>query len=190
MLVVFGGLPGTGKTTLARSFARRRRASYVRVDAIESGLISAGLVPDQAGVGPAGYVVANRVAESCLLAGLDVVVDAVNALEIAREGWRTLAADLGIPVLFVEVVCSDLDEHRRRVEQRASDLAGWTLPDWDAVLERTYDPWLSGRLVIDNVGDPQTHVSVIAAAALTARQGEECRECGAEQAMDPGPPRE
>ncbi len=35
MLIVFGGLPGTGKTTLARAFAQRRRATYLRIDTIE-----------------------------------------------------------------------------------------------------------------------------------------------------------
>ncbi len=30
MLVVFGGLPGTGKTTLARIFARQLRVSDLR----------------------------------------------------------------------------------------------------------------------------------------------------------------
>ena len=40
MLVVFGGLPGTGKTTLATALALRQRASYVRVDAIESALVT------------------------------------------------------------------------------------------------------------------------------------------------------
>ncbi|MDQ4039377.1 MAG: AAA family ATPase, partial [Actinomycetota bacterium] len=92
MLIVFGGLPGTGKTTLSQGLARRLRASYVRVDAIESALLTAGLVPDQPSVGTAGYVVANRVARSCLLAGLDVVVDAVNPVEVARQGWRELGA--------------------------------------------------------------------------------------------------
>jgi predicted kinase len=30
MLIVFGGLPGSGKTTLARAFAQQRRATYLR----------------------------------------------------------------------------------------------------------------------------------------------------------------
>ena len=171
MLIVFGGLPGTGKTTLARSLARRQRASYVRVDAIESGLISAGLVPDQAGLGPAGYVVANRVAESCLRARLDVVVDAVNGVEVAREGWRVLAADLSTPLLFVEVVCSDRERHRRQVEQRESDLDGWALPDWQSVVDREYQPWQGDRLVIDNLGDPESHVAAIAEASARTGSG-------------------
>lgn len=163
MLVVFGGLPGTGKTTLARLLARRLPASYVRVDAIEAGLIAAGLVPDQSSVGPAGYVVANRVAASCLRADLDVVVDAVNPVEAARRGWRDLAADAAATLLFVEVVCSDLTRHRRQVEQRQPDLTGWAVPDWEAVVDRDYEPWYGDRLVIDNVGDPDAHVGAILA---------------------------
>jgi predicted kinase len=166
MLIVFGGLPGTGKTTLARLLALRLRTSYLRVDAIESALLAAGLVPDQAGVGPAGYVVANRVTASCLRAGLDVVVDAVNPVELAREGWQRLATDLGVPLLLVEVICSDVQVHRRQVEERESDLAGWALPGWQAVIDREYEPWQGDRLVIDNIGDPQTHVDRIVAEAL------------------------
>ncbi|MBA3418428.1 MAG: AAA family ATPase [Geodermatophilaceae bacterium] len=170
MLIVFGGLPGTGKTTLAQLLARRLWATYLRVDAIESGLIAAGLAADQAGVGTAGYVVANRVADSCLHAGLDVVVDAVNPVEVARQGWRELATDAGVPLLFVEVVCADRERHRRQVEQRSSDLAGWAVPDWQAVVDREYEPWQGDRLVIDNVGDPDPLVGRIAAAAA-ARSG-------------------
>lgn len=163
MLIVFGGLPGTGKTTLAQLLARRQRASYVRVDAIESGLVAAGLVTGQAEVGPAGYVVAHRVTESCLRAGLDVVVDAVNPVEAAREGWRVLAADVGVDLLFVEVLCSDVARHRSRVQARKPDLIGWALPDWQAVVDREYQPWRGERLIIDNIGDPQRHLAAIIA---------------------------
>ncbi|WP_371126640.1 AAA family ATPase [Variovorax sp. EL159] len=35
MLIVLGGLPGTGKTTIAREIVARSRAVYLRIDAIE-----------------------------------------------------------------------------------------------------------------------------------------------------------
>ncbi|MGI8533050.1 MAG: AAA family ATPase [Geodermatophilaceae bacterium] len=45
MLIVFGGLPGTGKTTLSAALARRLRASYLRVDAIEAACSRPGSSP-------------------------------------------------------------------------------------------------------------------------------------------------
>jgi predicted kinase len=35
MLIAFCGLPGAGKTTLARRLAQQRQATYLRIDAIE-----------------------------------------------------------------------------------------------------------------------------------------------------------
>lgn len=65
MLVVLGGLPGTGKTTIARGLAARLGAAHVRIDAIESAMWRAGIGPEQpTGIG--SYVVAEAVAESCL----------------------------------------------------------------------------------------------------------------------------
>lgn len=165
MLIVFGGLPGTGKTTLAQLLARHQQASYIRVDAIESALVATGVVAGQSAVGTAGYGVANRLAESCLRAGLDVVIDAVNPVEVARAGWRVLSADTGAALSFVEVVCSDQDRHRRRVEERQADLSGWALPEWQAVLDREYEPWQGEHLVIDNLGDPELSVETILAHA-------------------------
>ena len=57
---VFSGLPGTGKTTLARALARNLSADYVRVDTIEGALVSDG---DESLVAlGAGYRVADAIA--------------------------------------------------------------------------------------------------------------------------------
>jgi len=59
-LIVFGGLPGTGKTTLARAVAEEHSATYLRIDTIEQALRSSGvLVGDD--VGPADYLIAYKV---------------------------------------------------------------------------------------------------------------------------------
>jgi predicted kinase len=66
LLVVFAGLPGTGKTTLARAVADRLAATFLRIDSIESA-IAATLSPFQDN--PVGYAVAHRVAADQLCAG-------------------------------------------------------------------------------------------------------------------------
>ena len=67
MLIVFGGLPGTGKTIISRMIAIRRAAIYLRIDAIEQAIRNSNVLAGD--VGPAGYGVANVLAESNLAIG-------------------------------------------------------------------------------------------------------------------------
>ncbi len=49
----------------------------------------------------------------------------------------------------IEVICSDITEHRSRVESRTADILGHQLPSWREVLDREYEPWKRERVVID-----------------------------------------
>ena len=129
------------------------RAAYVRIDAIEAALWRAGIAREQP-TGIATYGAANAIADGCLQVGVNVVVDAVNPVDAAREGWRGLARSTGAPLRVVEVVCADADEHRRRVERRVSDLDGLAAPTWADVQAREYDPWTEPRLTIDTSSEP------------------------------------
>ena len=147
MLVVFGGLPGTGKTTLARQVADRLGATYLRIDTIEQALRSSMALADD--VGPAGYEVAYAVCETNLKLGRVVVADCVNPLSITRAAWRDVAARTAAPIFEVEVICSDEAEHRRRVESREIDIPGLSPPTWAAIMARDYEPWSEPRMVVD-----------------------------------------
>ena len=49
MLIIFGGLPGVGKTTLAKALAREWEAAYLRVDTIEQALRFSGALQGEVG---------------------------------------------------------------------------------------------------------------------------------------------
>lgn len=144
MLVVLSGLPGVGKTTIAREVAAAMGAVHVRIDSIEQALRNAGWKVDGE-----GYGVAYAVTEDNLRLGRVVVADCVNPWPLTRNEWRYVADRAGVRIVDVEVVCSDAGEHRRRVESRTPDIAGHRLPTWSEVVERDYRPWNVERLVID-----------------------------------------
>jgi predicted kinase len=147
MLIVFGGLPGTGKTTVAKALAQKLDAVYLRVDTIEQGLRSSTVLKTD--VGPAGYVVAYRLAEDNLRIGRVVIADSVNSLQVTRDALLSVAEHASTKVAEVEVICSDAVEHRRRVERRQSDIEGLKLPAWQEVIDRAYENWDRPHIVID-----------------------------------------
>ncbi|MDQ6657388.1 MAG: ATP-binding protein [Actinomycetota bacterium] len=161
MLIEFSGLPATGKSTLASWLATRIGAVLLRVDEIEAAMRRNGLTAEQTGI--AAYSVAHDVAGRQLRLGLTVIADAVNPVQQARQGWRTLADGAGVKHLVIETSCDDLAEHRRRVESRAHDIPGWQYPGWDDVQarRREYQPRTDHRLALDTtrpLGDSEQAV--------------------------------
>ena len=146
MLIVFSGLPGSGKTTLARALASQLRVTYLRIDTIEQTLRNGGL----AEVGKAGYEVAIALARSNLALGNWVVADCVNPLDESRQAWQGAAEAEQRSLLNIEVVCRDVAEHRRRVETRAADVPGLRPPSWQSVLDHDYQAWTGERLTLDS----------------------------------------
>lgn len=157
MLIILSGLPGVGKTTIARILARALSAVHLRIDTIEYAIWASGLADD---VADAGYRVAWALAKDHLSQGLAVVGDSVNPLQLTREAWRSVARDAGVASFDVEVTCSDLAAHRERVETRISDIAGFVPPTWEEVVSRDYQPWTSERLVIDSA-QVEPHEAVV-----------------------------
>lgn len=147
MLLIFGGLPGVGKTAIANALAQAIGAVHLRIDSIEQALRNS----DVAISGPEGYVVAYAVAEDNLRLGHTVIADSVNPVEVTRSAWRGVARRADKLCIEIEIVCSDEVEHRRRVESRSADIADHRLPTWQQVCDRDYEPWDAG-IVIDTAG--------------------------------------
>jgi predicted kinase len=150
MLIVFGGLPGAGKSTIARELARQIGAVHLRIDSMEQAIRASGVASQP--LNDAGYRVAYAVAEDNLRIGRTVIADSVNPLELTRDSWVEVANSVPVRVIEIEVNCSDAREHRRRVETRISDIPGLRLPTWEEVGSREYHPWNREHLVIETAG--------------------------------------
>lgn len=105
-LLLVGGLPGTGKSTLARSLAQTLGAEVIRTDVVRKQL--AGIAPELSGKDLPGlyspemtartYGATLSQAEEALWQGRRVVVDATFSREEPRREFLNLADRLAVPV--------------------------------------------------------------------------------------------
>ena len=173
VIVVVGGLPATGKSTVATALARRTSTAYLRVDRIEQAIVAWSELTHP--VGPVGYAIAHALAREQLELGLDVIVECVNPTALTRDGWVGTAEAADAELVEVEVICSDADEHRRRAEVRSSDVDGLVKPTWTAILEREYEPWHRRPLIVDSATtSPDNAAQTIASKMAAAEAGRLC----------------
>ncbi|MGQ0804514.1 MAG: AAA family ATPase [Actinomycetota bacterium] len=152
MLVVVSGLPGTGKTAIARALSEEIGAPVFGRDVI-------GAAPSRSGLTPAGdpdgvaFDLLSVMAEEQLRVGGAAVLDSVGGRASTRERWRKIAADHDAPLLVIECVCSDQRVHRERLEGRRRGIPGWYELTWANVEEARarYESWDGPRLVLDAI---------------------------------------
>jgi predicted kinase len=164
-LVLVGGLPGTGKSTLAQGIGDATGAVVLRSDVVRKEL--AGLAPDQ----PAGadyqhgiytpeattamYHELLRRAEHALCHGELVVLDASWTDDARRGDARRVADDTASDLVELRCV-APADIAAARITARAA--AGGDASDADravaAQMAATADPWPTS-VALDTVADPE-----------------------------------
>jgi predicted kinase len=177
-LVLVGGLPGTGKSTLAAALGPALGATVLRSDVVRKEL--AGLDPDQGAAARYGQGIYTPVAttatydellaraRSHLVLGESVVLDASWSRAEPRTAARIVAADTDSDL--VELRCEvPTDLAAARLAARAE--RGGDPSDADAAIAAamaaTADPWPEAT-AIDTTAPPD----VVAAAALRLATGQ------------------
>lgn len=138
LFITLAGLPGTGKTTLAKALAKTLSLVYLRLDCIEVPFYRYNATSGSKGEGYAAIV---NLARENLNLGLGVIVDTVNPLHLTRKLFRDLAKESNANLLQFELKTNNLPLHKKRIEQRKADIVGHTLPTWNNVLNLEYEEW-------------------------------------------------
>ena len=152
-LVVFSGLPGTGKSVLAEAVARELGIPVFAKDWIEATLLHCELTPTNQDkpLGSAAYQLLTVFAERQLMLGQSVILDSVASTQSIRSTWRELAEKYNAKWLVIECICSDEKVHRARLGTRQRGIPGWHELAWSDVelVKNYYHPWDEKRLILD-----------------------------------------
>jgi aminoglycoside phosphotransferase family enzyme/predicted kinase len=184
LLVLVGGLPGTGKSTLATALARQANLAHLRSDVVRKEL--AGLPPEASARSSFGegvyssawtertYAECQRRAEAMLFEGRRVIVDASFGEEARRTAFMDVAMRLATPVVFLHCVAAD-EVALQRINGRQGDAS-----DADARIYREkaqrWEPF--GRRtqrVVREVRTEGAQEQALARALATLREAESGR---------------
>ncbi|MBK2110903.1 AAA family ATPase [Francisella tularensis subsp. novicida FSC159] len=142
---IFSGLPGVGKTTLAKQLAQAMpNTAYFRIDTVEYYLKKA--YPQEPT--KQGYELVYYQAKENLELGKNVIIDCCNPISESRQLWNSLSQIKNTKIINIEVICSDTQAHQNRIEQRYQ-LNTTKYPSWQDVLDRDYESWEEDIITID-----------------------------------------
>jgi predicted kinase len=159
-LIPLAGLPGSGKSTIARALAERLGVEMVGVDrfkreVVDPVTLSEGLDPPH--VRWMYYQLALDYIFSLFENGAEtVVMDEMFHVGCLRERIEEACRERGIPVRWIEVRCSDAEVERRFAEhpREGHILTTEQLCRIRAEVARVFDEFPCGtdRLVVTNAG--------------------------------------
>jgi predicted kinase len=154
-VIVFSGLPGTGKSALAEVVGKDLGIPVFAKDWLEATLVRSGLKPvtEDKSLGFAGYELLTILAKRQLMLGQSVILDSVAASQSIRRTWRQLSGHYGAGWRVIECVCSEESLHRSRLKDRQRNIPGWHELEWSEVerVKQYYVPWEGEHLVLDMI---------------------------------------
>lgn len=166
-LILFAGMPGSGKTTLARMVSRELQLPIFSKDRAQRILRDHHLAAENTGD---GYYIILDMADEQLGLGVSVILDATFPLDHFRTVASEIAARHQAKFCAIYCHCSDDEIWRKRMEQRVQYVPGWRPVGWDDVqrMRTYYQPWANNALVVDSMVPPEENFAQVLAQIRNA----------------------
>lgn len=179
-LILFAGMPGSGKTTLARMVAQHLGLPIFSKDRVQRVLRDHHLAAENTGD---GYYIILDMADEQLSLGVSVVLDATFPLDHFRMVASETAARHQARLCAFYCYCSDDAVWRERMEGRVQYVPGWKPVGWEDVLRmrQYYQPWDDNAVLIDSLRGSEDNF----AGVLEAIQNAQHRLYVPHQPLDP-----
>ena len=148
-LILFAGLPGTGKSTLAYRLAKEKGWCVLSKDQINRSLER-----ERIDNGRAGYEVLLDLAELNLRNSVSVILDASFGFARLRSRAEEIAKQYEARFFGIECICSDEQSLKKRFEMRPEMVTGWQPADWLEYnrVKNYWEKWENAHLRLDATG--------------------------------------
>jgi predicted kinase len=159
-LILVAGLPGAGKTTLAKEFARQTEGLHFDIDEVKREVVPKDAVTE--GIDPpelrfqyyseAIQKLPDLFSES---SSQTVVIDETFHLKDFRELWDDVARELNIRVHWIEVVCEEecLKERLSVGKDRQNHVLGDKAYPMYCLFKEAFEPMDGSCAVVDTTQD-------------------------------------
>jgi predicted kinase len=153
-LIVFSGVPGSGKSTMADATGAALGIPVFAVDWLLGSLTPFGGYHVEESWAM-GTELLTTLALRQLQLGQSAILDYPAEEPANRDRWRSLAARAGSDFRVIMCICPDEAEHKRRLGGRERGIPGWHEGgNWANVQQRlaAFPPWADEVLTIDTTG--------------------------------------
>jgi predicted kinase len=156
ILILFSGLAGTGKSTLANALARELKIPVISFDYFMDHALPRHVIGNPGSwTNQDVFEMMSKLAEQQLSLGVSVIMDAVYFSRESRDSVRAVAEKYRARFRVIHAFCSNKELWRERVVSRANASAPEETPaQWDTIMAELdeFHPWNQDEaLFVDSI---------------------------------------
>lgn len=157
-IIIIGGIPGAGKSTLAKALSKELNIPAFAKDELEAAVARRGLCNNKETQG-VGFEIMAVIAKNQIENNNSAIFDFIASKSRITERWPEL---LESEIKYIECICSNEEIHKERIQSRNRNIEGWYELVWEDVLtiKQYFQPLMANRLIVDSVNNINDNIAM------------------------------